>query len=800
MTGPLVPFREFVLKVHSRCDLACDHCYVYEHADQSWRTRPKTISDEAVSWTARRLAEHAATHALPSVAVILHGGEPLLAGPARLRRVCEELGSALDGVAELDLRIHTNGVQLSPRYLDLFAEFGVKVGISLDGDRAANDRHRRFADGRTSHPLVLRAVELLRQERYRHLDLGLLCTVDIRNDPVAVYEALAGLAPPMVDFLLPHATWDTPPQRPDGSATAYADWLLTVFDRWTEQGRPVPVRLFSSVLSSLGGGPSLTESLGLAPTDLVVIETDGRLEQADSLKSAYEGAAATGFDVFTHTFDEVAAHPGVRARQLGLAGVSETCRRCPVVRSCGGGLYTHRYRSANGFDNPSVYCADLAALVRGIEDRTAAATESAAVRVPAELVEAQLDLTRTLLAHLHHELDGRGGALWDAAWQLAEEVERTAGGAAALDAVLSHPYTRTWLLDALGAVRAGGRAALPVERLGATVAAAAVRAGLDLPVPVGHRDGVLFLPGLGAVRVAGPGERGTAVVRATGTGFLVRRDGPGPGGELHIELGAAEPYPGRGAVDPGIGPGTAETPVGPGAVEPYLGPGAADGPRWQPVRTLRSGGAVPAFVLDDIDPYRDCFDVPPAGRLGPAEAGAWAARIGAAWALLEGTVAGQCAEAAGTLTTLTPLPRAPAGPGRHGYGGAGLAVTGDARELALGLLSGFRRAKLRALTEVTDLYASDGSWEHRTPWYDEPVPFSRLLADTFERVGLGLFEPRFLDGVPEALDMIETAAEPTIDGKQLIAALRKEAGDPQGTSGRNGGKALPVTRVMCRTP
>ncbi|NEE25213.1 FxsB family radical SAM/SPASM domain protein, partial [Streptomyces sp. SID7982] len=109
--------------------------------------------------------------------------------------------------------------------------------------------------------------------------------------------------------------------------------------------------------SSLSGGPSLTESLGLAPTDLVVIETDGKLEQVDSLKSAYEGAAATGFDVFRNTFDEVAAHPGVRARQLGLAGVSETCRSCPVVRSCGGGLYTHRYRSddsGGGFDNPSV--------------------------------------------------------------------------------------------------------------------------------------------------------------------------------------------------------------------------------------------------------------------------------------------------------------------------------------------------------------------------------------------------------------------------------------------------------------
>lgn len=137
MTGPLVPFREIVLKVHSRCDLACDHCYVYEHADQSWRTRPKTLSDEVIFRTAQRLAEHAKTHALPSVSVILHGGEPLLAGPARLRRICEELTAAFDGVAELDLRIHTNGLQLSPRYLDLFSEYDVKVGISLDGDREA---------------------------------------------------------------------------------------------------------------------------------------------------------------------------------------------------------------------------------------------------------------------------------------------------------------------------------------------------------------------------------------------------------------------------------------------------------------------------------------------------------------------------------------------------------------------------------------------------------------------------------------------------------------------------------------
>ncbi|MBW5486695.1 FxsB family radical SAM/SPASM domain protein, partial [Streptomyces bambusae] len=448
----MIAFREIVLKVHSRCDLACDHCYVYEHADQSWRARPKVISPEVVTRTASRLAEHARDHALPSVTVILHGGEPLLAGADRLRLVCEEFTRALAGTAELNLRIHTNGLRLDRRLLGLFDEFGVRIGISLDGDRAANDRHRRFADGRSSHSLVLKSVELLRSEPYRHLYQGLLCTVDTANDPVAVLDALVALDPPRVDFLLPHATWQAPPARPDGAPDAYARWLLRVFDHWDRQGRPVAVRLFESLLSTLRGGPSLTESLGLAPTDLVVVETDGTLEQVDSLKTAYDGAAYTGFDVFTHSFDQVAAHPGVRARQLGLAGVSEQCRRCPVVRSCGGGLYTHRYRAGSGFDNPSVYCADLQELIAGVEGRTTSETVAPALTDEGELGAAQQDLTRMLLARLHTELTGDPD--WDPAWAQLTAVEQAGeAGADALDRVLGHPYTRTWVLAALDAAR-----------------------------------------------------------------------------------------------------------------------------------------------------------------------------------------------------------------------------------------------------------------------------------------------------------------------------------------------------------
>ena len=129
------------------------------------------------------------------------------------------------------------------------------------------------------------------------------------------------LRPPRIDFLLPHATWDTPPLRPESTDAPYADWLRAVYDRWDAQGRPVPVRMFDSIHSTLRGGPSLTESLGLDPADLVVIETDGTLEQADSLKTAFDGAPATGFDVFADDLDTAARHPGMIDRQGGLAGL-----------------------------------------------------------------------------------------------------------------------------------------------------------------------------------------------------------------------------------------------------------------------------------------------------------------------------------------------------------------------------------------------------------------------------------------------------------------------------------------------
>jgi uncharacterized protein len=339
---------------------------MYEMADQSWRTQPKRMSRDTIAKTCERIAEHAHAHSLPSIRLVLHGGEPLLAGPDLLKFVTTTLRSRLGSATTAAVSIQTNGVLLDAEFLKLFDELGVGVGVSLDGDVDGHDRHRRKANGQGSYAAVAASLELLTSAPFRHLFNGLLCTIDPRNPPVTTYEALLRFGPPAVDFLLPHGNWATPPPgRLVGSKqTPYGDWLATVFDRWYHAGPgETDVRLFSEVIGLLLGGQSQTETIGLSPVGIVVIATDGSIEQADSLKSTYQAAAATGLHVSRDSFDTALSQPSVVARQIGVRALSDTCRSCRIHQVCGGGLYAHRYGPENGFKNPSVYCEDLQRLI-----------------------------------------------------------------------------------------------------------------------------------------------------------------------------------------------------------------------------------------------------------------------------------------------------------------------------------------------------------------------------------------------------------------------------------------------------
>jgi len=365
-----VPFGEFIIKIHSRCDLACDYCYMYEMADQSWRDRPRKMTPELAEQVAARIGEHARAHRVPELALILHGGEPLLAGHELISRLVELTRKAAGSDTCVRAKVQTNAVGLDDSYLRLFRDLDIRVGVSLDGTAEAHDRHRRFRSGRGSYSAVVAGLRRLTRPSFQHLFGGLLCTIDLRNDPIETYRALVEFGPPKIDFLLPHGTWAAPPpgRVPGAADTPYADWLVAAFDHWY----PAPqtrIRLFEEIMHLILGGTSTAEMVGLAPGRNVVIETDGAIEQGDFLKIAYHGAPRTGLHVSRDSLDAALLLPGVVARQLGSRSLAPECQVCTIRQVCGGGLYAHRYRPGSGFLNPSVYCPDLMRLINHIRDR-----------------------------------------------------------------------------------------------------------------------------------------------------------------------------------------------------------------------------------------------------------------------------------------------------------------------------------------------------------------------------------------------------------------------------------------------
>lgn len=359
------PFRSFICKVASRCNLNCDYCYVYHHPDQSWRTQPQRMSLSTAGRLGERINEHAVAHGLAQVDFILHGGEPLLLGVDYLRALCETVTRHAP-----DVRIRwngqTNGTAYTEEVLEFCREWEVSFGLSLDGPRMANDLHRLDHAGRSSFDAVERSLELL--GRSGHLWGGILAVIDLRADPLETYSYFRSFNPPSIDFLLPLANHDSPPPgKEDPYATPYADWLLKVFDVWyAEKPQPIRIRRFRDIVALYLGSTRSSEEWGLQPVDFIVVETNGEIQAVDTLKTTYPGACDLGMNIFSHGFDNALSSPLVRSRQNNWATLCDTCRSCDLVRICGGGYFPQRYSSSNGFQNTSVYCADLMKLIRTV--------------------------------------------------------------------------------------------------------------------------------------------------------------------------------------------------------------------------------------------------------------------------------------------------------------------------------------------------------------------------------------------------------------------------------------------------
>lgn len=364
MNPPLA--KAFVVKIAELCNLNCSYCYMYNKGDLTYRQRPKFMSTEVASAMLGRIAEYAQRQGLRAIGLALHGGEPLLIGQQWVRWFLEETRrvASSSGVT-FGVAVQTNGTLLDREWVDLLSDNRVMIGVSCDGPEEWHDKDRPDFAGTGSYKKAKDAIELL--AKTQGVSWGVLTVVNPLAPPRSILKHFVDLGVRQVDFLWPEYNHDSPPPWPPGTMARYS---CDLFDYWYgELPSPPGIRWFETAMLLLLGGKSDCDALGPNPVTDIMVESDGTWEPLDTLRTCGNGMTRTGLDVRSCDVEKIWEIPlyqiGIHNQEL----LSDSCLSCAYRRICGGGYLPHRYRHDTGFSNPSIYCADLLAVLAHIRQR-----------------------------------------------------------------------------------------------------------------------------------------------------------------------------------------------------------------------------------------------------------------------------------------------------------------------------------------------------------------------------------------------------------------------------------------------
>ena len=130
-----------------------------------------------MTWSiAKRIIDLIMEYPTEHLVVQFTGGEPFLEPSVIERMSIYARQRAIDTGKFLTLRAQTNGTLLTPSLQQLVERLGIGVGISLDGDRAANDLTRVFPGANSSYEAITRTISMMSKR-----NLGLICVISKAN-------------------------------------------------------------------------------------------------------------------------------------------------------------------------------------------------------------------------------------------------------------------------------------------------------------------------------------------------------------------------------------------------------------------------------------------------------------------------------------------------------------------------------------------------------------------------------------------------------------------------------------------
>jgi uncharacterized protein len=140
-----------------------------------------------------------------------------------------------------------------------------------------------------------------------------------------------------------------------------------ILDLYIADPQPMRIRILDDMIKLLLGGVGMKEGVGLTDFGILVVDTDGSIRKNDTLKSSPLGDTFdANWNLNNCSLSDIATSEEFRAYHLAQKPSSTICASCSLLRVCGGGMVTHRFKEGSGYENPTVFCADQKYLIERI--------------------------------------------------------------------------------------------------------------------------------------------------------------------------------------------------------------------------------------------------------------------------------------------------------------------------------------------------------------------------------------------------------------------------------------------------
>lgn len=344
-----------VIQPTAFCNINCTYCYLPD------RDNKHVIAQSTVT---KLFAEvFASGWACPEITVIWHAGEPLAVPVAFYREAFESIERIRPQSVVVRHAFQTNGMLINPEWCALFRDWGVGVGVSVDGPQPLHDVHRKTRSGKGTFDKTIAGIRCLRSEKVPFHVISVLS-----HDSLAMPEELLAF---YVSEGIDHICFNVEESEGDHVSSLFAGaalraryeaFLRTFWHRARASGRVQFLREIDLAIPRVFRPNEMpTRNIQVEPLAMINVDSHGNVSSFSpellGLRNADYADYLLG-NINSHSLAQIYAACLESALFRDIqAGVDACATACPYFSVCGGGAPVNKLFENGSFTGTETsYC------------------------------------------------------------------------------------------------------------------------------------------------------------------------------------------------------------------------------------------------------------------------------------------------------------------------------------------------------------------------------------------------------------------------------------------------------------